>query len=316
MMRQIYQSDGLPALLGEVAYQVLRPVFRAHTAAVWKWHQRRRSLCFHIAGNQLRVLPADQGISVELAVHRTHEPTAARLLASCLRPGMIVVDVGANIGYYALLEARLVGPRGRVLAIEPVPENARMFLHNLQANGYENVAFRQVAISNRNGMSKMHVSARSNHHSLHDVPWQTADLDVPVCTLDALLKDEVLSSLDVIRMDLEGHEIAVLDGMTATIEKYHPRLLVEVHPHIVGPDATIRYLDRLNLLGYSVDWVIDQERDVPWRSRFLKPEQLSIEDLLSDWRIQTHPRALTVMFQHETAAPLASVDGEYSVARR
>jgi FkbM family methyltransferase len=229
---------------------------------------------------------------------------------------MVVVDIGANIGYYALLEARLVGRRGRVIAVEPVPENACMFLRNVRANGYENVTFRQVAISNRNGMCKMHLSTRSNHHSLHNVPWQTADLEVPVCTLDALLKDEVVPSLDLIRMDWEGHEIVLLDGMAATIDKYHPRLLVEVHPHIVGPDATIDYVQRLQLLGYSVEWLIDQERDVPWRYRFLKPEHLSMEDLLSDWRIHTHPRALMVMFQHEPAgATPASIDADRSLAR-
>jgi FkbM family methyltransferase len=216
---------------------------------------------------------------------------------------MTAIDIGANIGYYVLLEARLVGPQGKVIAVEPVPQNADLLLHNLNVNGYSNISFQQIAISDRNGTLPLHLSEKSNWHSLHPVPWAASDLSVSVqvCTLDTLLADQALSSVDFVRMDLEGHELAVLNGMRETIERYSPQILVEIHPHIVGPESMVQYLRHLKALGYTPEWMVDQERDVPWRWLFLHPERLSMDELISDWRINVHPRALTVLFKRESA---------------
>jgi FkbM family methyltransferase len=264
-------------------------------------------------GHKLAILPGDKGVSIELAVHGMHEPRATRLLSSYLRPGMVAVDIGANIGYYALLEARLVGRAGTVIAIEPVPENARIFQQNIAANGYSNIVFRQTAISDREGRLPLRLSPKSNCHSLSDVPWPTREMFVNVCTLDSLLETETLPSVDLVRMDLEGHELAVIKGMRETIKKYHPRLLIELHPHIVGPQATVQYLRQLETLGYSPEWIVDQERDIPWRWLLLKPETPTMDDLISDWRINKHPRSLTVMFKPGLVSRLHSQPVTYAL---
>jgi hypothetical protein len=63
-----------------------------------------------------------------------------------------------------------------------------------------------------------------------------------------------------------------------------------------------QYLRELQALGYSPDWVLDQERDVPFRWRFLSPERLSMDELIGDWRINFYPRSLMVMFARSLAA--------------
>jgi FkbM family methyltransferase len=302
MTRHVYASDGLSGVAWELAYQCVKPLLRIYTKAAWRWCLRRRQSSVAVLGHRLAILPRDRGVSIELAVHGMHEPRATRLMSSCLRPGMVAIDIGANIGYFALLEARLVGRNGKVIAVEPVPENARVFLHNVKSNGYSNVRLEQIAISDRNGVLQLHLSAKSNWHSLNPVPWPTSDLPVQASTLDALLAGQSLSSVDLVRMDLEGHEIAVIDGMRETIEKHSPRLFVELHPHIVGGKVMVQYLQKLEELGYTPEWVLDQERDVPWRWLFLSPERPKMSDLLSDWRINTHPRALTVMFNRNISA--------------
>src|SRR6202007_1747199 len=152
-----------------------------------------------------------------------------RLLTQSLQSGMTVVDIGCNIGYFALLEAKCVGPTGKVIAIEPEPGNARLFLDNLRANGYRNVEFHQVAISDRNGTFPLRISEKSNRHSLGPVPWPTTGFNVPVRTLDSLIGKDPPESVDLVRMDLEGHEVEVLSGMRATIHRYSPKLLIEIH---------------------------------------------------------------------------------------
>lgn len=296
MLRQVYRCNGITAAMWELCCQLLKPVFIAYTRLVWQWYRRRGRSCFPVLGHHLTVLPGDKGVSIELAVHGMHEPRATHLLSSYLCPGMVAVDIGANIGYYALLEARLVGRTGKVIAVEPVPENGHVFLQNVAANGYSNICFRQTAISDRDGRLPLRLSPKSNCHSLNDVPWPTRELFVDVCTLDGLLDGEALPSLDLVRMDLEGHELVVINGMRETITKYHPHLLIELHPHIVGSEATVRYLRQLATLGYSPEWMVDQERDIPWRWLLLKPERPTMGDLISDWRINLHPRSLTVLF--------------------
>src|SRR5437868_2236775 len=110
MARGVYNSDGLLALIWEIAYQCLKAPLRIYTNVVWRFYKWRRRRAFIVGGHRMSILTGDKGLSIELAVYGTHEPRASELVASCLRPGMTVVDIGANIGYYALIEARRVGP--------------------------------------------------------------------------------------------------------------------------------------------------------------------------------------------------------------
>src|SRR3989449_10196344 len=100
------------------------------------------------------------------------------------------------------------------------------------------------------------------------VPWKTTEILVPVTTLDALLATCRLHSVDLVRMDLEGYEVVVIRGMQQTLAKYSPKLLVELHPQVIGTQAIVGYLRLLKSLGYTLEWLIDQERDRPlrWRS--------------------------------------------------
>ena len=308
MLRQVFENNGTFAVAWEIAYQILRPLLGLYRHALWQWYLRRGKTRFRIQGRWLTVLPSDKGVSIELAVDRFHEPRASRLLAETLGRGMMVVDVGSNLGYYALLEASLVGPSGKVIAIEPVPQNAEQCKLNISMNGFSNVLFRQGAIGDHNGILPLHLSDKSNWHTMNSIPGPAKEILVPVCTLDSLVSELALDRVDLVRMDLEGYETVVLNGMRETIAQHSPRLLIEIHPHIVGPESMRKYFSTLQELGYAPEWVLDQERDVMWRWRFLSPEKLSMDQLIEDWRVNIHPRSLTVLFvwQHEFASGVQS----------
>jgi FkbM family methyltransferase len=293
--RRILQNDGLWVLLWEILYQGLKPLLMVCESLAWRWNLAWGRSCFKVHGNTFTVLPRDRGISRELTIYRKHEPLATQLLKQFLKPGMTVVDIGGNLGYYALLEAQMVGNSGRVIAIEPVTTNFAQLSQNVAANGYRNTILHNVAIGASNGTAAMYIGKKSNWHSLHPVPWETREITVRVSTLDALLAQHNLRSVDLIRMDLEGFEIEVIHGMAETFENYSPRLLVELHPHVTGVAAMLRYLGQLKALGYNLDWVLDNERDRPIRWWFLRPEKISLEELLTDPRITTYPRALQVL---------------------
>ena len=140
-----------------------------------------------VLGNVMYLSLDDVGVSKTLAVYGRHEPISTELFGQEIKEGMCVVDIGANIGYYALQEARLVGEAGRVIAIEPVPDNFVRLKRNVERNGCRNVELRQAAIGNENGTAKIYISRESNWSSLIPRGVHTQSVDVQLWTLDSLL---------------------------------------------------------------------------------------------------------------------------------
>ena len=300
-VRVLGQKEGISGLFLEILNQGLKPLLMLYESVVWRWNRARGRTCFNVHGDAFTVLPGDHGISRELSVYQIHEPLTTELVKRFLKPGMNVVDIGGNLGYYALLEAQMVGDTGRVIAIEPVAANFAQLSKNVAANGYCNITLENVAIGTTNGSAPMYLSKKSNWHSLHPTPWETREVTVRVSTLDSLLARLELPSVDLIRMDLEGYEIEVIRGMKSTIKKYRPRLLIELHPQLVGPQAMVTFLKQLKGLGYELEWVLDNERDRPIRWRFLQAEKISLEELLNDSRITTDTRTLMVLLWNKVA---------------
>jgi len=262
-----------------------------------------------VLGHKIAVFPRDPGISKELALYKVHEPLATKLLMETLKPGMNAVDIGGNIGYYAMLEARLVGPAGKVIAIEPMPENSEQLCNNITNNGYQNILVHKVAIGDRDGTALMYITQKSNWHSLYPPASSKGEMKVPVSTLDSLLMPYELASVDLVRMDLEGYEVVVIEGMKRTLEKYGPRLLVELHPLLVGPSSIEKYLHTLENMGYAIEWMIEQERDMPLRWQFLKVEKPTMKELMNDPRVWEDPRALTVLFSKRLPKNQSMLEG-------
>ena len=112
-----------------------------------------------VGGHRLHVGPRDQVVAQGLLVRGAWEPFETELFEQALAPGMVVFCLGAHIGYYALLAARRVGPRGRVYAFEPSPENFRLLVKNVEANGYRNVIPVPKAVSNVTGRATLYLNA-------------------------------------------------------------------------------------------------------------------------------------------------------------
>ncbi len=214
----------------------------------------------------LYVDPLDAGISRDLLVTGERETHATAFLDRILRPGQTVVDVGANIGYYAVLEGRRVGPAGRVLAIEPHPRNARILRKNVRALGLQRVVRVEVcAVSDRNGEGLLHEANRSNLHTLERTPAMDRYViflgtrPVRTVRLDDLLAELGYdkSRVALIRMDVEGHEVRALEGMRETLEAARDIVLFwEIHPKLIkearGAASYQAFLTELDRAGFEV----------------------------------------------------------------
>lgn len=177
----------------------------------------------------------------------TYERAVVRAIAGNLRPGQVAFDVGANIGYMAMVMAQIVGPRGRVVAFEPSPRAQRLLRANASRNSSLRFETRQIALADRVGhevfsdFSYDLVSRLGDH--LADYPDANL-LTVPVETLDHLLETGALPAPDFIKLDVEGAEARVLRGMDVVIQQRQPTILAELHEEDVAAEATRLLTDR------------------------------------------------------------------------
>jgi FkbM family methyltransferase len=200
---------------------------------------------------------------------------------------MTVVDVGANIGYFTLLASTLVGPAGRVVAIEPNSENCRLLLMSVELNQAANVELLPVALDNRRGWSHFTTHIGANGGLIDGSAKNLASgygVIVPTFRLDELLDGPV----HLIKLDLEGGEGRAVEGATRLISEFRPvvttELSFEMLSRVSGQTAEA-YLSRFLSLGYSIFLVHRRSRrlePIEDLSRFLKGwgSWTRIEDLL------------------------------------
>ena len=156
----------------------------------------------------------------------TYEVGTLKAFASVIAPGSCIYDVGANVGIFTLLASVTTGATGKVYSFEPFPRNARYLRRHLELNQLQNCCVMEVAASDAEGTQRF-LTASENHmgHLSGD-----GDLDVSCVTLDACIYGEKkLRPPNVIKIDVEGAELRVLQGATRSLTEYHPSLFVEIH---------------------------------------------------------------------------------------
>ena len=187
-------------------------------------------------------------------VLRIYEPDKFAAMRLRLRPGDVFVDVGANKGDFSVLAARLVGPRGRVIAVEPEAANADWIERSVARNKYRNVEVARVALAESAGEATLYLGEKSGWHSLisADGVVTTGEVVVPTQTLDELLAERGVARVDAIKIDVEGAEERVFAGASRTFGGTDPMtLLLDVHPGR-GVDP-IRVAHQLRGWGFTLD---------------------------------------------------------------
>jgi FkbM family methyltransferase len=194
---------------------------------------------------------------------RLTEHSEVATLRSLTAPGMIIADVGANIGFYTLQMAAWVGPAGRILAFEPDPLNARLLRTRANAARAANVEVHQLALGDRRGKARLYCSAYNRADNRlgqrHQEPHVEA-CDVEVRTLDDVLDDRGLTGVHAMKIDVQGHEAQVLRGAQKTMIAGVRWLWLEFSPdHLRGSGSDPeRFLEALTALGMDLFEVTEQ----------------------------------------------------------
>jgi FkbM family methyltransferase len=163
----------------------------------------------------------------------TYEPEVVEVLRREIRPGNVCIDIGAHVGYYAILMARLTGEEGAVVAFEPVPKNFEMLQRNIALNSLMNVQLEPLAVSGGEGTLRLTLDLDDDFTmtasaSAYAVGNRREVIDVATCSLDGYLA-RTGSIPDFLQIDVEGADLAVLKGAKATLRKARPKLLIEIH---------------------------------------------------------------------------------------
>jgi FkbM family methyltransferase len=219
-----------------------------------------------------RGLRFDAGPSNPRYARGDNELPVQETLARHLRPGHVFYDVGANVGFFTVIAARLVGPSGRVLAFEPVPGNAGLARANAAGNGFDNVEVVARAVGRASGRAELALARYSGGSMLAEVgepPDPRGErLEVEVVAID----DAVAAGApppDVVKIDVEGAELEVLEGMRRTLASRRPVVVLEVDDRTEA--AAGRRLDAcralLEELGFEVRPLADSYPDTAWAVR-------------------------------------------------
>ena len=215
-----------------------------------------------------------------------HEPLTSKIFKSLLKPGDTVVDVGANIGHYTLLAAEVVGPLGRIHAVECSPETLALLSNNIRKNKLQNVLVHPYAAASERGTLNLNVTAIglswfSPHSNWHSVQGSGTTVEVQAVPLDELIP----SPVNLVKIDAEGVDLEVLKGMTHVLsESPDASIIVEWAPPLlaeVGKDP-FEIVHWLQNAGFSRISAIDEKNKKQY-SLDAASEMVRTNKLPHDW---------------------------------
>lgn len=166
------------------------------------------------------------------------EKISLQIWAYLSRNSKIIIDIGANTGTYALL-SRNNNPTAQIIAVEPIDINYSLLMKNIAKNNYDIIA-EKIALSDKEGIATMYMlkdrlnymtSVNDNRYKLHPEiqgESEVVTIEVPIMPFSYLVQKHNLLTIDLIKLDVEGHELAVLRSMEKVLVDHHPAILIEV----------------------------------------------------------------------------------------
>ena len=253
--------------------------------AIKKSQLKSKNNVIEVNGSKLEVIPGDLGTSLELLLFNIHEPISTKIVTETVQKGMTCLDVGANIGYYVILESTILGDQGRIIAIEPSPQNFEFLKKNIEMQRVKNIDAFNFAAGDKNGYINF-VSDENESNSGRVIPdsavsdWPGPVAKLPVKTIDSFLGEIGVDKIDFLRMDVEGYEYHIFQGMKNTLKKSKPIIQIELHKSIMGVETTKKLLEELKNEGYELKSYVPREIDTPMIGSMNDVKNYSISELI------------------------------------
>jgi FkbM family methyltransferase len=213
----------------------------------------------------LAVSARDIGVGLPLIIKGAYEPLQTELFLASLHEGDVLWDIGANVGYYAVLAARKVGPSGKVVAFEPDHGNLLLLRDNARMNGCANIVIEDKAVSDREGWIAFSSEEYSKGQSavILDASSQRYHR-VRSITLDSFIANEGQECPTLVKMDIEGAEVLALQGARKAFSRcMRIKLFIEYNPSSIGklgydPESMLTLLQELD---FEITDIVDEARE-------------------------------------------------------
>ena len=195
----------------------------------------------------------------------TYEVPIQEAMQKHLKSGDVFYDIGANIGFFTTIGASLVSQSGQVYSFEPVPQNASALKHNIQINSFSNVDIVDKAVSKESGKGELLLGDYSGSHTLSTTDQSSrpkkyqSKISVEIVSIDNLIDQQAIKPPSVVKIDVEGAELDVIEGMCETIQKFKPVLIYEIDDR--KEDGLLLQEKEINKLINSFDYKIEVLRD-------------------------------------------------------
>lgn len=174
----------------------------------------------------------------------SYESDKQHLFGQTIKPNSVVFDIGANVGFYSLLAATLVGATGKVFSFEPFPRNIRYLKKHLQLNRVTNVTIFEAAVADIPGTSYFKEGETFGMGHLSN----NGGIEVSVVSIDDLIDNGKLPLPDYIKMDIEGGEVLALQGARKMLASHHPTIFLATHGQAIHQESCAL----LASLGYDL----------------------------------------------------------------
>ncbi|MFH1292185.1 MAG: FkbM family methyltransferase [bacterium] len=192
-----------------------------------------------------------------LGVYETFE---ALQIQKKLKPGMVAIDIGANIGYYTAMAAKSVGHSGKVFAFEPDPENFSFLKKTVALNQFQNVECNRIGISNSEGRGQLYLSPENmGDHRIYTSPAGRQSIEIEMMSIDFFMKKNGLQRVDLIKMDIQGAEGLAIQGMRKVIaDNPHIKMFTEFWPQGIertglSPSSILRTIEEMGFKIFMIN---------------------------------------------------------------
>lgn len=219
----------------------------------------KRNILIQLDKGYMMLLPCE---AVALALTMAcglYEKLTSSIVKRLLRPGHVFVDVGASFGYYTVLAAGIVGPHGKVIAFEPEPTRFVFLKTNIKINRLSHVIAVNVAVSNINGEAYFYINGEESSLYVRHGPR----IRVRTVRLDEFLESIGINSVNMVKIDVEGAEMLVLEGAEKVFERSkNLRLIIELNPQALRAAKVHPYdlIEKIKRLGAKKIYVIMEHK--------------------------------------------------------
>lgn len=210
-------------------------------------------------GQRLLVSTKDSGLGMFLRTKGEYEPLQTNLFIQTVKPGDIVFDIGANVGYYTLLASKLAGTKGKVYAFEPDPRTAALLNKNIKLNKCTNVTVVQSALSTQKGITTL-VLDEANPGESSLANGKGKKITIQGTTLYDFIQQNKIKNIDVIKIDVEGAELEVLKGAQNSLTKNRGVMFIECNKKALQQfsESPKTLLNLLSTFGYQITKIVNE----------------------------------------------------------